>query len=934
MNSEQQKLRSLIVDTLNSDTNIRNAAEQQLNTCVKNVEILKCIHENLIRDENFMVCKASGIFLVNKLREIYEENEIQQFILFFEQHVFEHLVYAKTQNELDVYKKLLCVFFEKAKEEKVKFILHQVGASFTQKEHEKIRAGLIALNVFFDSEVYGSVLVQSIKACFSSYGNAFAEVVQMSTQSNNYEFQKLIFEILHKIYDMYNIPTELCEISVFNFYIEQALLVVRGMEYKNLEFVCAKKWAYVFLQNATKKGIKKFFKSSELNKHVQNENFILGVANVFSSVIDEFKNNNTPEEDFLVSAAQFFEVLCSKNDETKTIFKNYLQKVVYEFVIPCFKYDEQTEALFEADPTAYLNERYNFSTKQLRANISQLFYSIVKYNKTFEGPLIELLIQLLNDNNTQMEIKYGALGLLSEVSSQTQKVMGEEGYYTFLVNLIQKILASGNLYMASQLFLYMSLCPELNLKKNDFEVLLKEVFRYAQHENIALKVESTLAIQFFFASEDCISQIHAFVPGLLETVLKYNRLYPSEALSSFLEYIVECFDDVMVDFAPRFVTTIIGAINDLLKEGEVDYYQTSTYITTVDKFVQAASDRSNILNNLYEISVGVIYMIIKNEHFDLFSETIALMNSFLFAMEKVDDRAYEIFKAVISTDSDELCMYIEEIEMFMDNYVSFGGDAMINSEVLAAFNKVFDMFFICDDVEDGGFYSRDVIAACNIINALLCYRGSLVKSCQGNFIPNIVNKVLGMFSNIMDDSIPCIVNVLDLLMNCIVVDTANCLSVIGDYKAKFYAKIWENSYNFIRVIDKKIYLLFINAIFTLPVDGSIDMQEMNKSFVHVFGTLPGAIQKRNKMMDGEYDDEDEEKENDDDFYDSDDSKLHEDIYTYSEYDKIDVYSLVKNMLSNVVPGTVGQNLLSSMQQQQISVIQKILCNPQEQQKLK
>lgn len=920
MNSQQQELKKLFLDTMNPNTNIRNTAEQTLNECVKNVDVLKCIHEEIVKDDNLMVRKASGIFLVNKLTELYDEECIRQFILYFEQNVFEHVIYAKNKHESEIYENLLKMFYTKAKDEKVKYIATQIGESFSQPDIEKVKAAFIGVAMLFKAECYGSVLKHSLDIIFGTYGQAFGNALKNVIQSENWTLAHQGMKSVHRAYALYNIPSALCEISVFNFYIEQALNLTKLKKYEDDEFIKTKKWAYAFLYNITKKACKKYFKKNDMSKHVQNDTFMVGVANIFMEVVDEYKSNTVPIDQYLAYTAQFFDVMSSCKD-TKNIFGNYVQKLLYDFIIPCFKYDDSTEMLFEGDQVGYLSERYNFSSKLIRATISTLFYSIIKHNKAYESHLVGILVQLYNDSNTDVKVKYGLLGLMAEVTTQMHKVLGEQNFYNFCVNTLKTILLNGPAFMVSQAFFFMNLCTEVNLKKDDFHSLMQLVFKFTQNENIALQVESTLAMQFFFDSEQCKKQLEAVIPGLLETVLKYNKLYPSESLSSFMEYIVEMFDDVVVDFAPRFAATIVSSINDILGTDDPDYYQISTYITSIDKFVVASSDRPPILKSLYDVAIGMIYTIFKNNTYEIYEETLDLMNTFLFALETVDERAYEIFKEVVKTDPDELCMYPEELEIFFDNYISYGGEKMVNLEVLAAFQKIFTLFY--SSAEEDGIYAEDCIVACNIINALLIYAGKSVVNCDNTFIPKIVNQVLASMTNVLSEKILCIVSVLDLLMNCVVVDPVGSFNAIGGYKKKFLEKIWENSYNFKRVIDKKIYLLFIKTLYQFNADESINYTEMNKSFVHVFTTLPAAIQKRNKLIEDE--DLDEMEEDDDAF---------EDVNTYTAYDEIDAYEMVKGMLSAPTPGSVGQNALSKMGQQEISAIQVILCNPQEKQKLR
>ena len=928
MTISKDDLTGLFADTLNGNDQIRNTAENKLKELAKNPEFLNIIYSELIYDTNIMVRKASSIFLVNTLSTYYEDIEIQSFVSKFEQNIFESLVYSKNKEELETNEKLLQVFYENARAEKVSFIVNKTGYSLEENDPRKVKAAFCAVMMLVKVKMESHILNDILKQFFMQYGQIFANKFNEGVTQKNWDVVYLGMKIIHRMFSFFDLNESLANVNVYNFYAQLAIAIT-GQRESNESFIKAKKWAYAFLYATSKRGFKKYFKKDELNVFIQKEEVVLGVAHLFMRVIEEYKNGIVDTPKILIYTAKFFDVFASSKS-TKKYFGNFVEKVVFDFILPGFKYDENLDALFECDATAYLSERYNFSSAQLRTCISALFFSIVKYNKDYEEHLINILIKHFNSPDIDINLKYGILGLLAEVIPQTKYVLGEEKFYLFTISTVKNILTSDSYFMVSQAFYYMYSVESIKLKDDDYKQLLQLVFKFAQHENDVLKVESCLAMQFFFYTETQEKTLENIIPGLLETILKYNKIYPLEALSSHMEYIIDRFDDLVVDFSPRFVATIVEAVNGILdSKSDIDYYQISMYLSSIEKLAMASAEKENILKAIYDQTIAMIYRIFKNEHYEAFSETIELMNTFLFSMETVDEKAYEIFKVVTSVDPDEICLYTDEMCNFMDNYISFGGNKMVNPEVLNAFYRIFLAFFNTADVEEG-LYEDDVICSCNIINALLCYVGRDVAQQNPTFIPTILKHVLGNLDAVYKEKTGCVVNVLDLIMNCIVVQPDASLKEIGNYRRFLYNKIWENSYNFSRVIDKKIYLLFINTLFQMGNDDMVDYDELNKSFVHVFTTLPKAIKDRNNLMKDEFNEEDENDYNE---WDKCGDGLLEDIYTYNPYDKINMYEVIKATLSNLNAGSFGQIALSRMKQQQISQIQEIFNTPQEEQKL-
>ncbi|KAL6122829.1 importin [Nucleospora cyclopteri] len=915
-----QELRQFFSDTVNSNTNVRHKAEEELKKIECRPDVLKLILNNLIKDPDLMVKQASSIFLANKIAEHYTKDEMSSFISELEENILNYMVLSTDNSEKMLYEKVLITVFDKADTPKIERIITQASHFIKTNEVEKVTTGIKAYETVFKSNAMRMCLLPIFNVMFVMNGESFNVKFQEAIRAKQFGLAKSFMKVVARTYKTYNLPPMMLTVSVFQIYFRLALNIVTMEKQEDEGFIKLKKWALFFLYSSTNKGIKNYFKSEELCNFIREEQTIKVLVNAFMTVVSEYKVKKIAHEKYLIHTSSFFEVVASSK-YTKSVLEGSVDQIMFNFVIPAYTFNDELETVFELDPENYLGERYNFVMDKTRGAISSLFSSIVNQNRNLEGHLMNFLVQNLYSNSVDPKVKYGILGLLAEVQKSMTRVLGEDNFCKFIEGFIRPTLLSGNLFMTSQCFYFMSLSEDVKMKPEQMVDLMQIVFKFSNHENAALQVESCLSMAFFFYAESLRSHLKSIMPGLLDRILKYNKQYLLESLNSLMDLIISNFSDFITDYAPVFTTTIMQNIENLWedKENADKLVSISNYLQSIDRLVVASSEQPSIVKDIYNLTVGIIYKIFKENELELFQEGLDLMNTFLYTLEEVDGKGYEIFKAVVSVDKDELILYPDELADFMDNFVSFGGEKMINQEVLVIYFNIFKMFF-CGE-ED--LYDEDLYAACGTINSLLMYAGPQTVRTSPQFVPSVVQAILSKYEAVEELGTSPVIHVLEVLMNCFTVQPQETLAVLGTSQNFIFDKICFYSVSFKRVVDKKIFIVFIATLFKLNL--TVDIGKFNTAFINVFTTLPEAIRKRNVLMD----EEDEDEEDEDEEYDD----LYEDIYSANPLDKLDVYEYVRNMLTNLHENSIGQLAIKSMKPEQIEAIKTILGRPQEKQKL-
>lgn len=121
-----------------------------------------------------------------------------------------------------------------------------------------------------------------------------------------------------------------------------------------------------------------------------------------------------------------------------------------------------------------------------------------------------------------VRIKYGILGLFADATKYMQRALGAKHFAAFCKAPLKVALYSDKPFMVSQAFYFMALSVDTELPKQELVEMMQQVFKFAQDKNPVLQVESCMAMNFFFYAESLGEHMRTIIPGLLETVLKYN----------------------------------------------------------------------------------------------------------------------------------------------------------------------------------------------------------------------------------------------------------------------------------------------------------------------------------------------------------------------------------------------------------------------------
>lgn len=923
-----QSLKQLFLQTTSPNGSIRNNAENQLKSLEKNVEFLNYVKNVLMKDQDKILQQISSIYFMNTIEKNWNELELASVVSDLTGNILNLMLIEDKYPKLAYQKILHCIF-----ENSDKNIVHKIFVeSSNYLNSNELSKNMVALTLYeevFKSDGLKFGLDDIFDVMFNQMGVVFTNKLTEFISIKKYTQAGICMKIVAKAYSHYLLPAYLNSVEVFTGYLNLSIQILIGKGIKDDGYLKLQKWAAFFLYKSANKGIKKYFKNNDFVVFIRNEETLKTIYNTFVKLVNDYISQSPIHERIPIICADFFTAVAS-NKRSRIYIKDNYMFLISSFILPSQSYNEDMKDKFEDDADAYLRERYNYFTSDLRSATSELFEEIFHCDKEIEMKILTSLRGFLdgqlNDSNAPM--RYGIIGLLANTQKSLSRSLISEEFHQFLVCYIFPNLVSPYPYLISQSLFFLSLTETIEILDNNTYEVLNTIFSLISGSNEVLSVEACLSLNAFFYNDLLHNTFKTSIPSLFEKVLYYTKKYFLESLSTLCDSIIDCFTDDITAYAPLFVQSICSSFMDNIEsEKDEKISAIAGCLNTIQKLIMAADDKPEIVSNIYQYTSVIIYYIANHKKANFYQESFDIMNSFLYSLRNVNESMFEIFTLFLSIESDELCLYPREICDFIDNYLTYGRDQMINIKTLGLIYRAIDTIMPINSAECE-IYDEDFEAACRIIDSLMLNCGNIAHRSSPNLISDIIHKIVSNyeFANTYD-SLP--VYALNSIMNCFIVSPDTTILNLGTFIETFFNELDTHKKKMIRVYDKKLFLLFSGTLFKISANLSINYEIFCGLFVHMLSTLPDAIKKRNQLKDKENNDDEDIEE---DYSDYTAEDIYEDIYFETILDKFDAYEFTRNMLGSISSNSIGEKTVSMMTSVQISKIKEILEVPQEVQK--
>ncbi|KAJ3028278.1 UNVERIFIED_CONTAM: hypothetical protein HDU68_002025 [Siphonaria sp. JEL0065] len=913
MDAMTQELAALFLHTIAPEPHVRNQAEQGLKLAEKHDGILQALMR-LVMDTtaNVGVRKSAAIYFKNRVQKGWKEppsTPSDDIVLVGEaDRVFvrAHIVGAVTEVQQD-----LSVFFLSALERILQkdykqwpqFLPSTIALLDPKNPPATVYGGLMAIHALTKSLVHAEDPLpqynEIIAACFTGlHGIALGLLPQNTPEA------AAMLRLIVKIY-LKTITRELSPAlqdsaslvpwgTLFVNIIEKDLTFLNSQipneeEREKHQWWKVKKWAFrslhmYLMRYCSRRDEKEYGQFAS----VFIGHFAPGIATAYLGVVNKCISNGLWVTRHVRQQISTFLADCVKHKTTWAVMKPHAVALITQYVFPQMCFSEADAQMWEEDPIEYVQKKlgdYNYEDRVNPVEAAEyLLHAIVsKRAGQVLGDLLQFIMATLQGaadaatNEASARRKCGVLRIvlaISDVIMDEKKSPIHNQMDAFFVSHIFPEIKSRFGFMRAIAFESLLMFDGLNFADEHQRVILEGVLAGVQDPELPVKVYAAQTISLIIEYKAIADAMKPFVPAMMQTLLTLTSEIDMDTLTSGMENLAAFFPDELAPFSVQLCAqmrdSFISLVRDITAAGEDDFEKTLSPLETaagilkaICSLVSAVENAPQILAELDALLAPVIVEVLKNGFSDLITECLDVIDTLVSCSKKVTAVDWQVWTELYAAYNREDIVFIEDIVSSVDNFIRYGKD-----HILANPNIAMEMLDLVKKIltpENDSMEEEDRSYGCMIAESLLLnLRGHL-----GPLIPQFIALALNYLKHEQDLQAIFKVHLLELIINCLYhspVQTIQLLEASNATASFFY--IWFKELDqFSRVHDKKISILALTALFSVPVQNIPSLQGhigiLLQNLLKLFKEYPEALNTRLeylKQINRDDDDEDEEGE--------------------------------------------------------------------------
>ncbi|KAL4871949.1 hypothetical protein BDV12DRAFT_183499 [Aspergillus spectabilis] len=412
---------------------------------------------------------------------------------------------------------------------------------------------------------------------------------------------------------------------------------------------------------------------------------------------------------------------------------------------------------------------------------------------------------------------------------------------------------------------------------NNLMIIYRNILESMTDSELPVRVEAALALQPLIRHDVIRTSMQQNIPQIMQQLLKLANEVDVDALANVMEDFVEVFSAELTPFAvalsEQLRDTYMRIVGELLErnaaKGEEDNFgdflddksiTALGVLQTIGTLILTLESTPDVLLHLETILMPVISITLENKLYDLYNEVFEIIDSCTFASKSISPTMWQAFELIHKTFKAGAELYLEDMLPALDNYVAYGSQTLVqNPAYLAAVVGMVEDIF--RDEKVGGV---DRICGCKLAETvMLNLRGYI-----DQYIPVFIELAMNVIDAGEAKTKSYRLHLMEMVINAIYYNPVLSLQVLEakGWTNKFFSTWFSNIDNFRRVHDKTLSIVAISSLLTLkPGDVPPTIQQgwprLLQGVTRLFHTLPAAVKNREeatKESDFTYEGEDEE----------------------------------------------------------------------------
>ncbi|KAK9371093.1 armadillo-type protein [Lipomyces kononenkoae] len=682
---------------------------------------------------------------------------------------------------------------------------------------------------------------------------------------------------------------------------------------------------------------------------------------------------------------EYFEQ-CVKTKPTWEILKQHVESLISHVVFPLLCLTDDDIELFENEPVEYIHKRIDIFDESPTADIAATNFLVTLADRrrkaTFNTILSFINGVVVSQQQHVTEESYARKkeGALRMIGSLSHIILSKKSPVAGMMEtfFVQYIFSD---FQSPFGFLRVRACELINRFSdaefndlNNINFIYTSITACLNDKYLPVQVEAALALQPLARHESIRNALSENIKATMEKLMQLTKEIDMDSLLGVMEDFVDMFSAQLapyaVELAEQLRDQFLHLLSEIIEKQNIDpdSYDDAIEYSDLDEKAMAALGIVNTLGTLLlsldsspdivarieHAILPVISAVLENEQSDMYGEVFELIDSSSFCLKRITPSLWSLFGLLHRAFKTSAIDYFDELLPALENYIIYGAEEMkTNSNYIAAMIDIVNTVFTSDE----RLGAIDRTDACRLVQTLLLnLRGGM-----DNCISYLVGISLGRLRDETEalKNKAYLVSLIEITVNCLYYNPLLTFRVLEESSqtANFFNIWFSNMPSFSRVHDKKLSIMAILGIITLPdehVPESIrpGFPQLLHGLLQLLQTLPDALKRREELskefeggdapyyggMDslstGDWDDEDEDGDLEDtqgneylEFLNKEASRLeskakyeYEDEYEdealeeeplyESPLDKINVYIVFKNAFVALQQNTSRSDLLS------------------------
>ncbi|KAI8867987.1 ARM repeat-containing protein [Ramicandelaber brevisporus] len=868
-------LQQIFVATFDPSPEVRNQAEAQLKQAEQQSRLLVTVLELVAHAQaNHGARQAGAIYLKNRISKHWDPSSTAREVIpiadedrtLIKAHILEAIAVVPAAIRVQLLDAIHSILVSDYATKWPEF-LPSLVQSISSSEAETMYAGLQVLHTLVKTFRWQKSTV-AVKASVDAIVRAtFGPLLDIATRAiaagndTGYQIAHIIFKIYTSIMQG-NLPASLQNRGSFRAWAEVLFKAVglpvsgdadaeNDRERERCPALAAKKWAIKALQRSFRRhGIpsKLSKKTSPALKKFATEflkDFAPPILHMFLGQIDRSIRGECWLGPRSTSYIMSYLEDCISEPGTWKILKTHLGPVIESLIFPLMWFTDADAESWEDDPAEFVNSQMDpmedfFSTRS--AGNSLLYELVSGRRKTVFPEVVAFIGRALTAHAGNARVKYGALHMLCTIASQ---IMGKESEArdqiegALVAHVLPEITSEHGFLRCKALqtiaaFWQLSYSQPANLA-----VAVNGTIGRLEDPDLPVRVQATMTLQFMLRDEGTAELLRPHLAGVMRALLNIMQQIDLDVVPSMIESIIETFSEELqpfaVELAQQLTANYVRLIESISKaygsddedadpssfedfDGDTMINKSSAamgILKTIDTLVIDLERFPAVLEAMEAAVAPALLMTFKRSTADVFEECLELVETLLYTRKQVSPIMWQIFATIV----DAPVIYATELASYVApslcHFVTFGVAEFSTPYGPQLIEKLINVVKLIASEEMSGI--AGFIAATNLVETMLqaLAPGSLDSHLPAilDFASHFVSKADGYPS----DSLR--VHSIEMALNCIIYNPATTLALLESKNMLSVFELLSSKLDtFVRVHDKRIVVLALSAVFTVPAE--------------------------------------------------------------------------------------------------------------------